>query len=109
MSENTPPFLDEDGQELWKMADWILSGNLSSPSAQLQMQALAIRRELRAESKAVSARRELVDKLVDYLFEAGNREVAARLVLIAADGRDMGYWSREGAKTSLFLHLRELA
>ena len=48
MDEPIPPNLDDDGKTLWEMCDWILT--CANNPLGLQLQALAIRRELRLES-----------------------------------------------------------
>lgn len=51
MIEKCPDHLDEDGKSLWEQCEWILSGGSVQTSTILQLQALAIRRELRQESR----------------------------------------------------------
>ena len=79
-NEPMPPFLDEDGQELWKMCEWVISGGTASPSTALQIQALAIRRELRNESQLFGLRKINADLLAacmvmrERLTELANRD-----------------------------------
>ncbi len=49
--EEAPKHLDEEGRDLWVQCEWIITGGAVSPSVSLQLQALAIRRELRMESQ----------------------------------------------------------
>lgn len=51
--EPIPDHLDEEGQNLWRQCEWIIEGGAVAPSVPLQLQALALRRELRAESEIV--------------------------------------------------------
>jgi len=53
--EPCPPNLDADGRSLWEQCEWIISGGKIATAAELQMQALYIRRELRQESRANAA------------------------------------------------------
>lgn len=63
MTEPCPPHLDEDGKEIWELCSWIIQGKVSDMDVQLQLQALAIRRELRLESEK-NQLREAVRELV---------------------------------------------
>ncbi len=53
MSEKCPEGLDPDAQSLWVQCEWIVTHPVS---AELQTQALAIRRELRLESQIIAAK-----------------------------------------------------
>lgn len=50
MTEPMPPHLDKDGQELWKMCEWIVNGGALSAGADVKFHALFVRRQLRLES-----------------------------------------------------------
>ncbi len=51
MSEPCPPHLDAEGRTMWEHCSWIAEGGKFEPGVTLQLQALAIRRELRLESR----------------------------------------------------------
>ena len=50
MKERCPIHLDEEGKSLWEQCAWIIEGGAVGPSVALQLQAMALRRELRLES-----------------------------------------------------------
>jgi hypothetical protein len=62
MAESCPTNLDAEGRSLWEQCTWIIEGGAVDSSVALQLQALAIRRELRLESENARLRAE-VDRI----------------------------------------------
>jgi hypothetical protein len=60
MLEPAPSNLDEEGIYLWGECTWIIEGGSVFPSVPLKLQALAIRRQLRDESKIAECKEVLM-------------------------------------------------
>lgn len=71
MSESCPSHLDADGKSLWEQCAWIISGGAVDASVALQLQALAIRRELRLEAARNCLCAETASRLRDMASRIG--------------------------------------
>jgi hypothetical protein len=89
--------LDQSGKDLWDICAEIVAGANVDPSTALQLQALAIRRELRLEASLNRAYAEMASQVRDIARRIGpartNEDIRAALDRLASQYE---FWSNTG-------------